>query len=150
MASEIRGFRELNRKLNRMAEAPRGKLLRRAVMQGTLPALRAAQSAAPVGTPPYESGDPYPVRTYKGNLRAPGFLKRNIARKSVLSSDKRAVRVMIGPRPEAFYGTQFIELGTTRSAKQPWLEPAFRSSLPAVNARLKARLKALLDKAAAT
>lgn len=146
--SKIIGLRELNRKLSLLADKPRGKALRSAALSATLPALRAAQNRAPVGKPPYESGDPYPVRSYKGRLRTPGFLKRNIARKTRVSRDKNSVRVMIGPKAEAFYGTTFIELGTSSIPKRPWLEPSFRASIGAINGRFRARLKKLLDQAA--
>jgi HK97 gp10 family phage protein len=146
------GVKELSAQLSKMGKAPGGKALRAAAMQAMLPAMRAAQKAAPVANPPYEYGgvskDPYPVRTYKGRLRTPGFAKRNIARKAKVSKDRRSVRVMLGVRPEAFYAVQFIELGTSKIPKRPWLEPSFRNSIPEVNSRFKERLKALIDKAA--
>ena len=146
--AQITGFKELSAQLSAMGRAAGGKALRSAAMTATLPVLHKAKENAPVGNPPYESGDPYPKRTYKGRLVTPGFLKRNIARKSQLSRDGQRVTVMVGPRAEAFYGTQFIELGTSAIPRRPWLEPAFRSSLNAVNARMKERLKVLIDKAA--
>lgn len=146
--AKIEGARELSMRLSEMGQAAGGKALRSAVMGAALPALRAAQAAAPVGNPPYESGDPYPKRTYKGRLVTPGFLRRSIRRVSRLSPDKTVATVSIGPRAEAFYGTQFIELGTSKIAKRPWLEPSFRASLPQINDRLRDRLKALIDKAA--
>jgi HK97 gp10 family phage protein len=146
------GYRELSRKLSAMGAAVGGKTLRSAAMSAMLPALRAAQAQAPKGEPPYQVGnrsvDPYPVKTHKGRLRTPGFASRNVSRKSRLSRDKRSVRVMLGVRPEAFYAIQFIELGTSRIPKRPWLEPAFRSSLPAVDSRLQSELKKRIDKAA--
>lgn len=146
------GYRELSRQLKRMADAPRGKALRSAAMTAMLPALRAAQAAAPQGNPPYQyrggSFDPYPIRTYKGNLRLPGFTSRSVARKSKLSRDKNHVRVLLGVKPEAFYATQFIELGTSRIPKRPWLEPSFRQSIGAVDSRFRFALKRLIDKAA--
>jgi HK97 gp10 family phage protein len=147
--AKIEGFKELSRKLSKMGEAAGGKALRSAAMSATLPALNAAKAAAPVGNPPFESGgDPYPIKTYKGNLRTPGFAKRNIARKSSLSRDKRKARVLLGVKPEAFYAINFIEFGTSKIAKRPWLEPSFKRSIPLMGARLSKRLKQLIDKAA--
>jgi hypothetical protein len=112
----------------------------------------AAIAAAPVGNPPYESkggsSDPYPKRTYKGRLVIPGFLKSQIRRRSYISKDKTVASVRIAPTAEAFYGVNFIEFGTAKIAKRPWLEPSFRASVPDMAARLKERLKALIDKAA--
>ena len=144
--ADIIGFKELSRELDALGDAVQaGKTLRQAASQAMLPALRAAQRAAPVGTPPYEGKDPYPVRSYKGNLRTPGFARRNVARKAYV--DRDGVVVLLGVRPEAFYAVQFIELGTSKIPKRPWLRPAFRSSVPAVDNRLRTRLRALLNKA---
>lgn len=146
--AEIEGFKELSRQLSKMGKAAGGKALRSTVMSAALPSVRAAQSAAPVGNPPFESGgDPYPVRSYKGSLRLPGFARRNIKRKSFLSRDKRTASVRVGVAPEAFYAVQFIELGTSKITKRPWLEPSFKRSIPHINQRMKKRLKALIDKA---
>jgi HK97 gp10 family phage protein len=123
-------------------------------MSAMLPALREAQQRAPVGNPPYTDKstgrqfDPYPTRTFKGRLKTPGFAKRSVARKSKLSRDGRTVNVMLGVKPEAFYAIQFIEFGTSRIPKNPWLEPAFRASIPAVDAKFQAELKKRIDKAA--
>lgn len=168
MTSEIVGFKELSKQLRKMGAAPSGKIVRRAALSAMLPALRAAQSAAPVGNPPYTVSsagagvgsaaaatggatfrrvDPYPVRSYKGRLRTPGFTSRNIARKAVLHREG-GVSVFLGVKPEAFYSIQFIEFGYGNNARRPWLEPAFRSSIPAVDARFRQRLKQIIDKAA--
>jgi HK97 gp10 family phage protein len=149
--ADTTGYKELSRQLSAMGAAVGGRALRSAAMSAMLPALREAQQRVPVGNPPFESGkDPYPVKTYKGRLRTPGFAKRNIARKSKLSRDKRTVTVMLGMKPEAFYAVQFIEFGTSSIPKAPWLEPAFRASIPDVDARFKEELKKRIDKAAKT
>lgn len=148
------GYKELSKKLTAMTSVAGGRLLRSAAMSAMLPALRAARAEAPVGDPPYlrrgKPFDPYPIKTHKGRLRTPGFTKRNVARKSTLSRDGRSVKVMLGVRPEAFYAIQFIELGTSKIPKRPWLEPAFRKSINDVDALFRQRLKLLLDKAART
>lgn len=147
--AKITGFKELTRQLNAMGDAAHGKALRSAAMGSMLPAVKAAKANAPVGNPPFESGgDPYPVKTYKGRLRTPGFAKRSITRKSKLRKDGKGVRVMLGVKPEAFYAINFIEFGTSKTPKKPWLEPAFRQSIPEVNERFRKRLKQLIDKAA--
>ena len=146
--AQITGFKELSAQLTKMGEAVGGKALRSAAMTATLPVVKRAKANIPVGTPPYESGDPYPVTTNKGRLRTPGFAKRNIARKSILSRDKRFVGVMIGVKPEAFYAIQFIEFGTSKTPAQPWLAPALKASRAEIDARMKKRLKQLIDKAA--
>lgn len=131
MVEQVQGFKELAGKLSKLGKVAGGKALRSAAMRATTPVLRDAKSRAPVGklVYSYSYGDrePYPKKTHKGRLVGPGFLARNIGRKSIISSDKTRVTVLIGPRPEAYYGTAFLELGTSRQPPQPFLEPAFRA-----------------------
>lgn len=158
------GYKELDRKLRAMSASVGGKVLRSAAFTAMLPALKAAQAAAPVGNPPYFSSartsiktgrtyqgrmtNPYPTKTYKGRYKLPGFAAKNIGRKSFLSRDKRTAVVMLAPRKEAFYAINFYEFGTSRNPGRPWLEPSFRASAPAVDERLRAQLKSKIDKAA--
>lgn len=148
------GFVELTKQLKDLGGAVSGKQLRSAAFTAMLPALRAAQKAAPVGNPPYfdktdkRQRDPYPRKTYKGKLVSPGFSSRNISRKSILDNAGSRVRVLLGMKPEAFTAVQFIEFGTSKIPKRPWLEPSFRQSIPAVDDRFRAALKRLLAKAA--
>ena len=146
------GFKELSKQLNRMAEVGKSKAIASAARSSMLPAKKEAQANAPVGTPPYDyegrQVDPYPKRTYKGKLTAPGFARRQVAIRSKTDKGKGLVRVMLGVLSEAFYAVQFIELGTSKIPKRPWLEPSFKRSLPEVDNRFKKRLKELIDKAA--
>ena len=142
--AQIEGFKELSRKLSKMGEAAGGKALRSAAMSASLPALKAAMAKAPVS-------DRFQLearKTYKGYVRFPGFTKRSVVRKATLSQDKRTANVRIGVKREAFYAINFIEFGTAKIKKRPWLEPAFKQSVPAMNERLRVRLKQLIDKAA--
>lgn len=88
------------------------------------------------------------LKTYKGRYVLPGFLSRQIKVRAYLSKDKQWVKVRIGPTEEAYYGTQFVEVGTATIAKQPWLQPAFDASQGVARDRLAQRLKALIEKAA--
>jgi hypothetical protein len=58
------------------------------------------------------------------------------------------VKVSVGVQKEAFYAVQFLELGTSKIPKRPWLEPAFRGAVSAVDAELQKRLKVIIDRAA--
>ena len=64
-----------------------------------------------------------------------------------LSRDKQAAQAGVGVKAEAFYGTQFLEFGTSRIAKRPWLTPALTTRRNEVMDRLKERLKDQIDKA---
>lgn len=138
MGNEVEGLADLSRKLNELGATAGGKALRSALMTASLPALRNIQAAAPVGTKSH--------RTYKGRIVAPGFLRRNIRRKSLLAKDRSRAIVIIGPAQEAFYA-QFIERGKRGYAPHPFMEYAFALSQSAVLTRFKARLAELIEKA---
>lgn len=138
----VKGGKELSAALKRMGPAAGGKALRSAAVSSMLPVVKRAKAFAPT-----RDSDGSPRKTYKGRIAAPGFLSRNIGRKSFLKT-KSLVRVLVGPKAEAFYGTVFVEKGTRHQPAQPWLEPAFEVSIPEVDARMQARLKALIAKAA--
>jgi len=151
----ISGYRELSRQLKAMGAAPGGNALRSAASFAMKPAIAAAKSLAPEANPPYGPYstrttplDPYPKKTYKGRLVAPGFAKRSVAIRAFLARTRDFVKVSLGVRREAFYAVQFIELGTSKIPKRPWLEPAFRGAISAVDAQFQSRLKALIDRAA--
>lgn len=151
----ISGYRELSAQLTAMGAAAGGQALKSAAFASMKPAQEAAQSAAPEANPPYGPYpsrstpiDPYPKKTYKGRLVAPGFAKRSVAIRAYLARTRDSVKVSLGVAREAFYAVQFLELGTSKIPKRPWLEPAFRGATAAVDARLQERLKALIDRAA--
>lgn len=155
MTNRTTGFKELSAQLKEMGRAAGGSALRSAAMASMKVAQQAASFAAPSGVPPYgpykgrtKPQDPYPKKTYKGRLVAPGFTSRSIVRSSRLSRDKTFVKVSLGVRKEAFYALQFIELGTSKIPKRPWLEPSFRSSIGQVDVDFQQRLRKLIDRAA--
>lgn len=137
--SELEGLRDLSKQLSKLGANLGGKALRSAAMRSTLPVVKQARSNAPVGSIPHF--------TYKGRLVGPGFLSRSVARKSRLSRDKRTAIVLIGVKPEAFYGVQFVELGTSRVAPRPWLSKALESRQREVTGLLGQRLKENINKA---
>ena len=140
MAAEpIQGFAELQKKLAAMGQAAGTKALRDATLQATLPAMQAIRARVPVGTRAHF--------TYKGRYVSAGFLQSSIKRKSFILKDKSGAVAVIGMAAEAFYGG-FIELGTSKMARRPFLEPGFRSAQPAMIARLRERLGRAIDRAA--
>ena len=104
------------------------KALGAAARAGIKPALDRAKATIPVGEVAH--------RTYKGRLVAPGFASRNVFVKVNLSRDKQAAFARLGVAREAFYAVQFVELGTSKLPKQPWLVPAFESTQDAQQAAL--------------
>lgn len=161
--SEIIGFKALSKQLRDMGGAAGGKALRAAGRNAMNIAKKEAASAAPKGAPPYvysgesygtlRAFDPYPRPTFyrkggiSGDLVAPGWTSRRVAIKTWLSRDKTQANIMLGVRPDAWQAVQFVELGTSKIRARPWLEPAFRRSISAVDARFRRRLKWLIDRA---
>lgn len=117
---KITGVEELKRKLEKLPQAAQGRALRAAGTLATTPIVQTARTLIPVNDRDYLK------KTFRGRRVAPGFAKRNIAKKTVLYQNGRFVKAMVGVRPEAFYATQFVERGTSRQKPQPWLEPAYR------------------------
>lgn len=145
--ADIKGFKELSKQLSKLGSAAGGRALRNSAKASMRPALRAAKANVPVGSLDYNGKNPYPQLTYKGNEKNRGHAKRSIKLTSYLSRDKRRAGASVGVEAEAFYALQFVELGTAYIAKNPWLTPAFRSSVPAIDALLKVKIKEQLDKA---
>jgi HK97 gp10 family phage protein len=133
--TEVKGAKELRRKLLSMPEKVQKKVLRNAGTLAINPMVQEAKRSAPV------SDRDTLRRTYTGKLIAPGFAKRSIAKKVKLYQGGRFVKAMVGVKPEAYYILQFVERGTSRQAKQPWLEPAFRKTRGAVLSRFSATMK---------
>lgn len=109
------------KKLKALGALDDGKVLLEAGNKAGDVVVEKAKSLIPKGTRAH--------KTYKGRLVAGGFASRNIRRAASLSKDKQKVDVAIGVRAEAFYAVMFVELGTSKMEKQPWLRPAFQSTL---------------------
>jgi HK97 gp10 family phage protein len=122
VALELVGVRELAAKLDKLSSKASGQVLRKAANQAVKPVLAAARARIPVNRINALH------KTYKGRDVAPGFAQRSVAAKVSLSRDKRAVFAAMGVKREAFYATQFVEVGTSKQAKQPWLVPAFEAT----------------------
>jgi len=67
-------------------------------------------------------------KTYLGNTVNAGFAQESVRMITVLSKDKQQAKAILGVRKEAYYVLQFFELGSSKTPRQPWLQPAFRSS----------------------
>jgi HK97 gp10 family phage protein len=142
MAAELLGVRELSKKLDLLSSKVRGATLRKAANEAVKPVLEAARARIPVN----KVNELH--KTYKGRLVAPGFAQRSIKAVVKLSRDTRAVFARIGVRREAFYAINFVELGTSRQAPDPWLRPAFDASRSSVISRFAEVLRTQILKVA--
>jgi len=136
------GVAELQKKLNKLDRAVAIRALSSAASYAMTPVTGAARRAVPRGSKPH--------KTYRGRTVAPGFLSRNIKKKTRRWKNKKGVTVKVGPTREAFYG-QFLEFGKDKKHRQranPWLEPAFESQKDKVLSRFKSRLSDKIKAAA--
>lgn len=142
MASELRGVAELTRQLKELGRLEDGRAVRAAVAAGIKPALARARATAPMRS------EPGLKKTYKGRLVAPGFLRRSVKTAVKLHRGKQRAIAMLGVRREAFYGLSFLELGTSRLSKRPWLVPAFETTQSEQLKALAASLRKTIDRIA--
>jgi HK97 gp10 family phage protein len=140
VATELRGAKELARLLKQMPEKMRGQVMRQAVRAATKPVIAAAKARIPVNK--IEELH----KTYKGRAVAPGFAQRSITAVTELGKSKLTAWARIGVKREAFYATQFVELGTSKQAKQPWLGPAFEATQSAQLSAIVAHIRKFIAK----
>lgn len=140
MASQLEGVRELTAKLNELGVAVAGKELRGTARGAMKIVFDKAKAAMPVGSVPHA--------TYKGNRVFPGFSKRSLRMLTRINKRTGSVEAIVGPRREAFYATQFTELGTSKMPARPWLRPAFESSQDPVLREIGSQMRKRLDRIA--
>lgn len=118
--AELTGVPQLVAQLRALQGLEDGKAIRAAVKFAIRPAVVKARETIPVGTQPH--------KTYKGRIVAPGFARRSIKVATFISKDKQSATAVIGVKAEAYYATQFLELGTSKMAARPWLRPAMTAT----------------------
>jgi HK97 gp10 family phage protein len=140
VANELRGAKELARLLKQMPDKMRGQVMRQAVRAASKPVIAKARTLIPVN----KIDELH--KTYKGRVVAPGFAQRSITAVTELGKSKLTSWVRIGVKREAFYATQFVELGTSHQAKQPWLGPAFDASQSAMLSAIVSQIRKFIAK----
>ena len=129
---EVKGAKELERKLKRLSAAASGRVIRTAVNFAMTPALKDARANAPKGGVPH--------KTYKGRVVAPGFLSRSIKKKSKLARNKKTAWAWLQVDGEAFYG-KFIEQGTIKLQAKPWMRPAMTRNKAIILSRYSDKMR---------
>lgn len=137
-ATNIDGLDELSKKLDQLSRIISNKAMRAAIMSASSPVLAAAKNSVPVGSVTH--------KTYKGREVSPGFLKRSLSRRSFVSRRGYGAAVLIGVKAEAFYGLQFLEQGTSKIPRRPWLVPAMTQNSGTVVETFRAKLRERLEK----
>lgn len=141
MARTVEGFEELKRNL----EALQTQAAKGALQIATRKAAQVVRDEAQQRAP--ERQDGRIKKTYKGNPQGPGYLKRHVVVAVKYYRNTGIVRAVIGPTAEAFYGTQFLEVGTSRIPKRPWLAPSLAAKIGQVEATFVRELRAAIARA---
>lgn len=136
----LEGVAELMNKLGELGRLEDGKALRNATRAAGKVVANRARELIPKGEEAH--------RTYKGRLVGGGFSSRSIRYIASLSKDKQKATVVVGVRSEAFYAVQFVELGTSKMEKRPWLRPAFQSTIDQQQQALADHLRKTIEKIA--
>ena len=140
MASELKGVAELTRQLNALGVQTAGKELRGTARAAMKIVHQKAFATIPVGTVPHT--------TYKGRRVFGGFARRSLRLVSFINKNTGNAEAIVGPGKEAFYASQFVELGTSKMAARPWLRPAFFSSESAILKSIADQLRKRLERIA--
>lgn len=118
----LAGAADLFKKLTQLHDLDGNNILRSAARAGMAVTYKNAKARLAVIGAHSERA----FRTYRGRLVAPGFASRNVrlitTRPKGTNGDAIAI---LGVRKEAYYAVQFLEIGTSKMAAQPWLRPAF-------------------------
>jgi HK97 gp10 family phage protein len=145
VAADLEGYAELERKLAALASPKEGAAALRAAVRK--PA-RVVMNRAKANIARISPGETPYHRTYKGREVGAGFAARSLRVVISLAKNRSSVSARIGVRREAFYATQFFEVGTAYLPAQPWLVPAFESSIATMTRGVGEVLKAHIEKIA--
>src|SRR5688572_21674751 len=142
MASQLEGVAEATAALNDLGVQLAAKELRGTVKGALEEVEHRARARIPQGTEPH--------KTYRGRLVSPGFAISTLHIETGLNKRTGSAWALLGVEREAFYATQFQELGTRLHPAQPWLVPSFVESedsmLSGVASELRTRVKKIADK----
>ncbi len=142
-SAKLEGMDDLLTQLRKVADTKQqAVILRAAVAAGMTPVLREAKRTAPKGTPGKLS------KSYKGTPIASPYLANNLRKTSWRGTRKPYAVARVGPRLNAFYGTQFVEIGTQHISENPWLERAKDSARNASIANARRILAQRIEKLA--
>lgn len=120
----VEGAPELYRKLRALAS---DKELSQALQAAVRAPMRETFKRAKANLQKISPGATQLHKTYKGRWVSSGFAQRSVRLIVTKFKDGKCAAVL-GVRKEAFYVLQFWELGTSKLAAIPWLQPAFFAS----------------------
>lgn len=152
VTAKVIGADELRRALTELT-AMNGPQWRAALRSAVRTPMNQVKSRAKANIAAISPGKTPLHRTYRGRLVSAGFASRNLRVIVKFAKDRSSVSAILGTRAEAFYATQFFELGTAKIPRKPWLVPALEgskdSAVKEVGWALRRRIDAIAKKAAA-
>jgi len=140
----VLGVEELSKDFQRLEAAAAAKIMRSAAGYAFTPVLSNIKANAPVSEKAHT--------TRRDRIVTPGFLKRNLVKKTKVSRDKSRAFVSIFPKPEAFYGFVFVPGGITRFGKgspNDFATRGFEAAEGQAIQRFSEKMKIEIEKAAA-
>jgi HK97 gp10 family phage protein len=141
----IEGIEELSAKLEALTSKEKVSVLRKAGKDAVEPVLSEARARIPQSKlNQYENGR----KNYKGVTIYAGHASRSVAAKVWVSRTGSVMAASIGVLKSAFYAVNFVELGTSKQAAQPWLRPALESTHNQVIDIIGAGLRVFIEKIA--
>lgn len=144
MAGRLDGVAALTKQLIALGKLDDGKVLKKAVKNAIQQAYKRAEATIPVGL------EPHNVKLKTGGASlfvAPGFAKKSLRTISTINAEKNIASGILSVRKAAYYAVQFVELGTSKYAAEPWLRPAFYEARAEMEQALKDTLVKGLEKA---
>lgn len=130
---EVEGWRNLDNKLQKLSRAAGKRALREALKKAAKPIEDAAQSAVPVKT-----------GKLKGSIITSTKLNKAQKRLQKKQGGKAAVELFVGSSSPIAH---LVEFGTSDTAAQPFMRPAFNSTKEEVMNILAVEVGASIDKA---
>lgn len=140
MASQLEGVRELTGQLTELGAKLAARELKGTVKTALEEAEHRARARMPQGDDPHF--------THRGRLVSPGFAITTLHIEVGVNKRTGAVVAALGVGREAFYVVQFVELGTSKMAAQPWLRPSFEESEDPMLRKLAAELRQRVERIA--
>lgn len=147
----LRGVPELTKKLAEYGPKVTGQVLRSTVGQA-MRSVRAAAESNLAAMPSIQEERRAFTKTYRGNIKTPGYAARHVVQEAYISADKQSATAVVGVTPEAFYAVAFVEFGVPHYGvpPRPWLVPAYEANLSNVEQHvartLERRIKSLARK----
>ena len=129
---EIKGLRELDKRLKQFPQRIQNRILRGAFAAGARVIQREAKARAPIA-------DRATPKAFRGQLRANIVVRSKRSPKGAIAYVTLRQKGKAGNPDNAYYG-RFVEFGTSKMAAQPFMRPAFEAKHREALDRIKRQL----------